>query len=37
MKLQYQDKWLRIIGYPLLGFILRHFGEYGLLHETTLS
>lgn len=28
MKIQYQDKWLRIIGYPLLGFILRHFGEY---------
>ncbi len=28
MRIQYQDKWLRIIGYPLLGFILRHFGEY---------
>lgn len=28
MKIQYQDKWLRIIGYPLLGFVLRHFGEY---------
>lgn len=28
MKIQYHDKWLRIIGYPLLGFILRHFGEY---------
>ena len=28
MKIQYQDKWLRIIGYPLLGFIVRHFGEY---------
>ncbi len=28
MKIHYNDKWLRIIGYPLLGFILRHFGEY---------
>jgi len=28
MTIQYNDKWLRIIGYPLLGFILRHFGEY---------
>jgi hypothetical protein len=28
MKIQYHDKWLRIIGYPLLGFIVRHFGEY---------
>lgn len=28
MKINYQDKWLRIIGYPLLGFIIRHFGEY---------
>jgi hypothetical protein len=27
MKIQYQDKWLRVIGYPLLGFIVRHFGE----------
>ena len=28
MKIHYPDKWLRIIGYPLLGFIVRHFGEY---------
>ncbi|MCU0368657.1 MAG: LytTR family transcriptional regulator DNA-binding domain-containing protein [Cyclobacteriaceae bacterium] len=28
MKIQYHDKWLRLIGYPLLGFIIRHFGEY---------
>ncbi len=28
MKIKYHDKWLRVIGYPLLGFILRHFGEY---------
>jgi len=28
VKIQYHDKWLRIIGYPLLGFIVRHFGEY---------
>jgi hypothetical protein len=28
MKIQYHDKWLRLIGYPLLGFIVRHFGEY---------
>lgn len=28
MRIQYKDKWLRIIGYPLLGFIVRHFGEY---------
>lgn len=28
MKIYYQDKWLRIIGYPVLGFIIRHFGEY---------
>lgn len=28
MKIIYQDKWLRIIGYPVLGFIVRHFGEY---------
>lgn len=39
MKIHYQDKWLRIIGYPLLGFILRHFGEYesiGLLMKQPL-
>lgn len=23
----YKDKWLRFIGYPLLGFVIRHFGE----------
>jgi hypothetical protein len=28
MKISYNDKWLRIIGYPLLGFVTRHFGEY---------
>jgi LytTr DNA-binding domain len=28
MKIKYHDKWLRLIGYPLLGFIVRHFGEY---------
>lgn len=28
MKIQYHDKWLRLFGYPLLGFIIRHFGEY---------
>ncbi|MBL7859848.1 MAG: LytTR family transcriptional regulator DNA-binding domain-containing protein [Cyclobacteriaceae bacterium] len=28
MKINYQDKLLRIIGYPVLGFIVRHFGEY---------
>lgn len=28
MKFRYNDKWLRIIGYPLLGFVVRHFGEY---------
>jgi hypothetical protein len=28
MEIRYNDKWLRIIGYPLLGFIVRHFGEY---------
>ncbi|MBL7857891.1 MAG: LytTR family transcriptional regulator DNA-binding domain-containing protein [Cyclobacteriaceae bacterium] len=28
MRINYQDRWLRIIGYPLLGFIVRHFGEY---------
>lgn len=28
MKIHYQDKWIRIISYPLLGFVLRHFGEY---------
>ncbi len=28
MKIHYHDKWLRLIGYPLLGFIVRHFGEY---------
>lgn len=28
MKIEYNDRWLRIICYPLLGFIIRHFGEY---------
>ncbi len=28
MRVEYRDKWLRIISYPLLGFIVRHFGEY---------
>jgi len=28
MKIHYHDKGLRLIGYPLLGFIIRHFGEY---------
>jgi hypothetical protein len=28
MAIIYHDKWLRIIGYPLLGFVIRHFGEY---------
>ena len=28
MLIRYNDKWLRIIGYPLLGFVTRHFGEY---------
>lgn len=28
MKIQYHDRWLRIIGYPLLAFVIRHFGEY---------
>jgi hypothetical protein len=28
MRIQYHDKWLRIISYPLLGFVVRHFGEY---------
>lgn len=36
---RYHDKWLRLIGYPLLGFIIRHFGEYesiGVLMKTWL-
>jgi two-component system LytT family response regulator len=28
MKITYPDKWLRLISYPLLGFVVRHFGEY---------
>lgn len=28
MTITYNDKWLRIIGYPFLGFVVRHFGEY---------
>jgi two-component system LytT family response regulator len=28
MKITYPDKWLRLISYPLLGFVIRHFGEY---------
>ncbi|HRX01010.1 MAG TPA: hypothetical protein P5280_16055, partial [Cyclobacteriaceae bacterium] len=26
--IKYNDRWLRIVGYPLLGFVIRHFGEY---------
>ena len=28
MNIRYNDKWLRIVGYPFLGFVIRHFGEY---------
>lgn len=28
MKIGYNDKWLRIVGYPFMGFVIRHFGEY---------
>lgn len=28
MTIKYNDRWLRIVGYPLLGFVIRHFGEY---------
>ena len=28
MEVNYNDKWLRIVGYPFLGFVTRHFGEY---------
>lgn len=38
-QVRYHDKWLRLIGYPLLGFIIRHFGEYesiGTLMKTRL-
>ncbi|MFZ5973364.1 MAG: LytR/AlgR family response regulator transcription factor [Bacteroidota bacterium] len=39
MRIAYRDKWLRLVNYPLLGFILRHFGEYeaiGNLMKTAL-
>jgi hypothetical protein len=39
LRVTYHDKWLRIISYPLLGFVLRHFGEYesiGALMKTGL-
>jgi hypothetical protein len=39
MQVTYPDKWLRIIAYPFLGFVIRHFGEYasiGSLMKTPL-
>lgn len=28
MNYTYPDKWLRLISYPVLAFVIRHFGEY---------
>jgi hypothetical protein len=25
--MNYQDKWLRLVAYPVLAFIIRHFGD----------
>ena len=33
MAVHYNDKLLRLVGYPVIGFIIRHFGEMGAIGQ----